>query len=94
MTALKPTNHHFLDTTGLLCPLPVLKARKALSQMRPGETLILIATDPMARLDVAHMCAEDGHQIEEQKTDEPPFQFTITRGQMGVSENGETENSL
>lgn len=54
---------HELDATGLLCPLPVLKARKRLAGMAPGAVLRLIATDPAAVIDVPHFCAEAGHEL-------------------------------
>lgn len=50
-----------LDAVGLLCPLPVLKARKRLMDMSPGQTLRLLASDPAAVVDVPHFCAENGH---------------------------------
>ena len=49
------------DCEGLLCPLPVLRARKILQAMAPGEVLCLRATDAMARIDLPHFCAEAGH---------------------------------
>lgn len=52
-----------LDTSGLLCPLPVLKARKRLSGMAPGALLRVIADDPAARVDFPHFCAEQGHDL-------------------------------
>lgn len=52
-----------LDATGLLCPLPVLKARKRLMAMAPGAVLRLVATDPAAVIDVPHFCAEAGHAL-------------------------------
>ncbi|MFN7003140.1 MAG: sulfurtransferase TusA family protein [Roseinatronobacter sp.] len=52
-----------LDAIGLLCPLPVLKARKRLKSMAPGEVLCLLATDPAAVVDVPHFCAESGHTL-------------------------------
>ncbi len=42
-------------------PLPVLKARKRLLAMSPGQTLRLLASDPAAIVDVPHFCAESGH---------------------------------
>lgn len=50
-----------VDATGLLCPLPVLKARKALAALPPGAVLRLLASDPAAIVDVPHFCAEAGH---------------------------------
>ena len=54
---------HELDAAGLLCPLPVLKARKRLESLKSGETLKLIATDPASVIDVAHFCNEQGHVL-------------------------------
>lgn len=50
-----------LDALGLLCPLPVLKARKRLGGMESGQVLCLIADDPAAIVDVPHYCTESGH---------------------------------
>jgi tRNA 2-thiouridine synthesizing protein A len=50
-----------VDAAGLLCPLPVLRARKRLASLRPGAVLSLIADDPAAAVDVPHFCAEGGH---------------------------------
>jgi tRNA 2-thiouridine synthesizing protein A len=50
-----------IDAAGLLCPLPVLRARKRLLAMRPGTVLRLIATDPAAVVDVPHFCSQAGH---------------------------------
>lgn len=52
-----------LDALGLLCPLPVLKARKRLKSMAPGAVLRLLADDPAAIVDVPHFCAEAGHVL-------------------------------
>lgn len=52
-----------LDVKGLLCPLPVLKARKAMKGLPPGRVLRIVATDPMAAIDVPHYCAESGHAL-------------------------------
>ncbi|MEM9139852.1 MAG: sulfurtransferase TusA family protein [Pseudomonadota bacterium] len=52
-----------VDTTGLLCPLPVLKARKRLGDMAPGAVLRMVADDPAALVDVPHFCTEQGHTL-------------------------------
>lgn len=59
-----------IDTRGLLCPLPVLKARKRLGALAPGQALAMLADDPAARVDVPHFCAEQGHTLVEAR-DEP-----------------------
>lgn len=50
-----------LDAIGLLCPLPVLKARKRLAALEKGDQLDLLADDPAAVIDVPHYCHESGH---------------------------------
>jgi len=55
-----------LDATGLLCPLPVLKARKRLQALHSGQVLKMMADDPAAIIDVPHFCAEQGHTLLEQ----------------------------
>ena len=52
-----------LDVRGMLCPLPVLRARKRLSAMKTGEILRILATDPAAAIDFPHYCAESGHTL-------------------------------
>lgn len=52
-----------LDARGLLCPLPVLKARKRLSRMDTGQVLEIRADDPAAILDVPFFCMETGHVL-------------------------------
>jgi tRNA 2-thiouridine synthesizing protein A len=52
-----------LDATGLLCPLPVLKARKRLAALDSGSVLRMAADDPAAIVDVPHFCAEAGHAL-------------------------------
>lgn len=52
-----------LDATGLLCPLPVLKARKRLQGLKSGEVLRVLADDPAAIVDVPHFCLEAGHSL-------------------------------
>jgi tRNA 2-thiouridine synthesizing protein A len=52
-----------VDATGLLCPLPVLRARKRLEAIAPGTEIALVATDPAALVDVPHFCAQAGHDL-------------------------------
>jgi tRNA 2-thiouridine synthesizing protein A len=49
-----------LDARGLACPLPAVKARRALAAVPPGAALIVLATDPEAPIDVAAVAAEAG----------------------------------
>ncbi len=57
-----------LDALGLLCPLPVLKARKRLKSLPAGGVLRLLADDPAAIIDVPHFCSESGHILISQDT--------------------------
>jgi tRNA 2-thiouridine synthesizing protein A len=52
---------HEIDCEGLLCPLPVLRARKRLMALAAGEVLCVRATDAMAAVDLPHFCHEAGH---------------------------------
>jgi tRNA 2-thiouridine synthesizing protein A len=52
-----------LDAKGLKCPLPVLKARKAMRDVPEGGVLRVIATDPGAVKDFEHFCKTTGHQL-------------------------------
>lgn len=52
-----------LDAVGLKCPLPVLKARKALTGLAPGAVLEVLASDPGAAEDFAAFCRATGHRL-------------------------------
>jgi len=51
-----------LDARGLKCPLPVLKAEKRLAELPPGATLVVLASDPIAKIDIPLFCMQQGHQ--------------------------------
>jgi tRNA 2-thiouridine synthesizing protein A len=51
-----------LDARGLRCPLPVLKMEKRLAQLPPGARLTVLATDPMAKIDIPLYCTQNGHR--------------------------------
>ena len=53
-----------LDAQGLKCPLPVLRARKALRDVAPGGLLTVLATDPAAPRDFRAFCEQTGHRFE------------------------------
>lgn len=68
------------DAAGLKCPLPVLRARKALAALPPGAVLRLRATDPMAAIDLPHFCAEAGHTLLAAAEEGGALSFLIRRG--------------
>lgn len=53
------------DARGMICPVPVLRARKILLSMQPGEKLRVTATDPAAPKDFELFCGEAGHTLHE-----------------------------
>jgi tRNA 2-thiouridine synthesizing protein A len=86
MSATDPIDAE-LDATGLLCPLPVLKAHKRLSMLGDGALLMIRADDPAARIDFPHFCNEQGHSLVSQ-TDEPGGVMTFLIRKGGVTRNG------
>ena len=66
-----------LDATGLLCPLPVLKARKRLKSLAAGDRLTVLTDDPAALIDIPHFCAESGHVLEEADTSDGVCRWVI-----------------
>ncbi|WP_424941703.1 sulfurtransferase TusA family protein [Aliiroseovarius crassostreae] len=69
-----------LDAIGLLCPLPVLKARKRLKSLESGQVLRLEATDPAAVIDVPHFCAEQGHEFLGDEAENEVTHYFIRKG--------------
>lgn len=69
-----------IDATGLLCPLPVLKAAKRLRAMAVGEVLKIRADDPAAIVDVPHFCAEQHHELLEQSQNDGELVFVVRKG--------------
>ena len=57
-----------IDTRGLNCPLPILKAKKALSDLEAGQVLKVLATDPGSVRDFQAFARQTGHELLEQST--------------------------
>lgn len=68
-----------LDLKGLKCPLPVLKARKALKAAAPGAEIEVLCTDPMAAIDIPHLIRETGDRIAAQATEAGVLRFVIRK---------------
>ncbi len=68
-----------LDTSGLNCPLPVLKAEKALKSIAKGASLRVLATDPLSVIDIPHMCQTKGYVLLNSRQHEDVFVFDIKR---------------
>lgn len=58
-----------IDATGLSCPMPVLRLQKRLRDMAPNTRVTLLASDPMAAIDVPHFCQQQGHALVTQSTE-------------------------
>ena len=70
-----------IDARGLLCPLPVLRLRKALEPLAPGDRLALLASDPMAVVDVPHYCGQAGHvMVQSRQIGDGAHEFIVSRG--------------
>jgi len=69
-----------LDAVGLLCPLPVLKARKRLQALTPGQVLRVAADDAAAIVDIPHFCAEAGHELAASELNTTPQIYFIRKG--------------
>lgn len=71
-----------LDARGLICPLPVLRARKLLQGMAIGDTLLVRVSDPSAPQDFAQFCEEQGHALEDiAAADTADIRIRICRGE-------------
>ena len=74
-----------LDLSGLKCPLPALLTERALRGLAHGALLVVTATDPMAPLDLKHLCHRDGHEVlSERQNDTGALRLLIRRGPRGV----------
>ncbi|MBK6594830.1 MAG: sulfurtransferase TusA family protein [Burkholderiales bacterium] len=68
-----------IDTRGLNCPLPILKAKKALAEMSTGQTLKVVATDPGSTRDFQAFAKQTGNELIEQETVNGEFIHVLRR---------------
>lgn len=68
-----------IDTRGLNCPLPILKAKKALADMRSGEVLKVLATDPGSMRDFQAFARQTGNELVEQESSNDEFIHFLRR---------------
>lgn len=69
-----------IDAIGLLCPLPVLRLRKRMAALAPGQVACLRADDPAAIVDVPHFCNESGNAFLEMVEAEGHMAFYVRKG--------------
>ena len=74
-----PTAHKEIDTRGMNCPLPILKAKKALSDMSSGEVLKVVATDPGSTRDFQAFARQTGNELVEQTAEGGEFVHYLRR---------------
>jgi tRNA 2-thiouridine synthesizing protein A len=68
-----------LDASGLACPLPIVKTKKALGAMNSGQVLRVVATDPGSRPDMVAFAEQTGHELLAQNTQDGKFIFFLKR---------------
>jgi tRNA 2-thiouridine synthesizing protein A len=68
-----------LDARGLNCPLPILRTKKALNGLQPGDTLSLISSDPGSVKDIDSFCNQTGNELLENYTESGEFKFVIRK---------------
>ena len=68
-----------LDTKGFNCPIPVLKARRAMRGLDIGDELTLLATDPASMIDVPHFCNTTGHELIVSSEEDGVFTYRIRK---------------
>jgi tRNA 2-thiouridine synthesizing protein A len=72
------TDPNTIDARGLKCPLPVLKLEKRLGQVAAGTEIVVLATDPMAKVDIPLHCRQNGHNFAQAEA-EGAFRFVVTK---------------
>jgi tRNA 2-thiouridine synthesizing protein A len=70
---------NILDTKGFNCPIPVLKARRAMRELAAGEELTVLATDPASMDDFQHFCNATGDELLESSEDDGVFTYVIRK---------------
>ena len=69
----------FLDATGLRCPMPLLKAKKALNEIEPGTRLRVVATDPGSVRDFAVFSEQSGHALLESEEQDGQYTYLLEK---------------
>lgn len=68
-----------VDARGLLCPLPLLKAKKALNALQAGQTLQVLATDPGSQRDFRVFCEQSGHRMLTSSDHDGEYRFVLEK---------------
>lgn len=68
-----------LDTKGMNCPLPILKAKKAIKELAAGDTLRVLATDPGSVMDFQSFCRSTGHELLDSSEEDGVYTYLIKK---------------
>ena len=68
-----------LDARGLQCPMPVVKAKKAIDSLQPGQVLLIMATDPGSKADFAAWTRSTGHELVSSAVVDGVFQYEVRK---------------
>ena len=69
-----------IDARGLICPLPVLRLRKRLTELGKGAELTILTDDPVAVIDIPHFCVQEGHELLASRVQDGARFFRVRRG--------------
>lgn len=70
---------HTLDTTGLICPEPIMLLHKTMRQAKSGEQISMVATDPATTRDIPNFCRHLGHELLEHRQDGETYHYLIAK---------------
>jgi TusA-related sulfurtransferase len=82
-----------LDLRGLKCPLPVLKTRKFLAGLAPGDAVEVACTDPLSAIDLPNLTRETGDVLEDQRRAEGALLFVIRKAGPGQAPKSATQGA-
>lgn len=70
---------HTLDTTGLICPEPIMLLHQTIRKMASGETVVVTATDPATTRDIPNFCHHLGHNLINQSQTDGIYHYQIVK---------------
>jgi len=82
-----------LDLTGLKCPLPALKTRKALKPLKPGDLLEVHCTDPLSVIDIPNLIRETGDKVEIAERTEARIVFVIEKTNQSIEKSNQSPST-
>lgn len=74
-----PNTSTTLDTTGLICPEPIMLLHKAIRPLNSGDTVTVLATDPATSRDVPNFCRHLGHTLLEQDSTDGNYRYVVQK---------------